>query len=313
MILKGKKILITGGAGFIGAHAVEAFLKKKAKVRVLDNFMSSQKANLEEVLSRIELIEGDIRDPKAVSQAMRGIDVVLHLAAIRSVTDSVERPHLTHEVNASGTLLLLDEAAKAKIKHFLFASTSAVYGSALAKKQKEGGGLRPISPYGVAKLAGENYADYYYNQWGLPTTAFRIFNVYGPRQNPESRYSLAIPGILSKILKNQPPLIDGDGRQMRDFVYVSDVVGAFMKALGNKKAYGQRYNLGSGQATSINQLAKILLKLTGSRIKPMYGPKRPGDPRRTCADIVKAKRDFNWFARVNLTQGLGKVVEWYQS
>ena len=301
---------MTGGAGFIGAHTVRELLSRGIQVRVLDNFMTGSRANLKEFEKGIELIEGDIRDARDVRRALRGVEAVFHLAAIRSVMKSVENPFLAHDVNATGTLRLLDEAARRRVKHFILTSTSAVYGAAAARAQKEEGRLSPISPYGSAKLAAEDYARCYFLEKNLPTTIFRIFNVYGPRQNPESRYSLVIPGVLSKIYRGRRPVIDGSGAQARDFIFIGDVLEAFMKALGNKRAFGKVYNLGSGRAASINELVSLLLKITGSSLKPVHGPRRAGDPDRTCADMRHIRKDLGWKPKVALRRGLEETVAW---
>ena len=184
-----KKVLVTGAAGFLGLHLLDALLERGHRVRVLDNFLCSRREALDGLRGRIELIEGDVRDPKAVRRAVAGTDAVFHLAAIRSVVKTVEDPVVAHEINATGTLLVLREAHAAGVKHLLFTSTSAVYGETVGRFQKEEGPLCPISPYGVAKLAAEHYARYYFLEKKFPTSAVRIFNVYGPRQNPESKYS----------------------------------------------------------------------------------------------------------------------------
>ena len=305
-----RKFLITGGAGFVGSHMVEALLKRGAKVRVLDNFMCSSKRVLDPYRKKIELVEGDIRDPRAVKSAMRSVDTVFHFAAIRSVVKTVENPLLSHEVNATGALLLLEHAHRAGVGHFVFTSTSAVYGASISNFQKEEASLKPMSPYGVAKLAAENYARYYFFEKKLPTTSVRIFNVYGPRQNPESKYSLVVPGILSKILSGERPVIDGSGEQTRDFIYISDILDALFRIRGNPKAFGKVYNLGSGRSVSINRIARILLKLSGSNLEPVRGPRRPGDPDRTCADITRIRTELGWRPRVSLEEGLKKTVAW---
>lgn len=308
-----RRYLVTGGAGFVGRHMVEALLKRGSKVRVLDNFSCASRHALHACRKKIELIEGDVRKPRDVRRAVRGVDAVFHFAALRSVVRSVENPLVSHEVNATGALLLLEESLKARVRHFIFTSTSAVYGAAVAAKQRENGALRPVSPYGIAKLAAEHYARYYFEAKKMPTTSVRIFNVYGPRQNPESKYSLAVPGILAKIKKNEPPLIDGSGKQTRDFIYIDDLLGALFQIAGNPKAYGKVYNLGAGHAISINKIVSALLRLTGSPLKAVYGPRRPGDPDRTCADISLIRRELGWRPRVSLEEGLKRAAEHYMA
>lgn len=308
-----KKVLVTGGAGFVGRHMVDALIRRGLEPRIIDNFSTSSPAALADVARKIDLIKGDIRSSADVKKAVKGMDAVFHFAAIRSVVKTVEDPLLNHEVNATGSLLLLHHAQSAGAKHFIFTSSSAVYGDAAADRQREDGRLSPISPYGAAKLASEHYALYYFRQRGLPTTSVRIFNVYGPRQNPESKYSLAVPGVSSRILKGQPPVIDGSGEQARDFVYIGDVIDAFFLILGNPKSYGQVYNLGSGTAVSVNTLVNTLLRLAGSKLEPIHGPRRPGDPERTCADISRIRRQLGWKPQVPLEEGLEAALDWARS
>lgn len=309
---KGRIALVTGGAGFVGRHLVPALLADGVRVRVLDNFMTSSRRALDPVRSRIELVTGDIRDVRAVRRAMRGVDAVFHLAAIRSVVKTVEDPFLAHDINATGVLNLLERSCEARVRRFIFTSTSAVYGDALAARQSEGGRLSPISPYGIAKLAAENYVRYYWLERRLPTTAVRIFNVYGPCQNPESRYSLVIPATLERLLRGEAPLIEGTGRQARDFVYIGDVVNALLAAWGRPRTYGEALNLGSGQATSISRLMAELSRLCGYKGRPRFGPQRPGDPERTCADIAKTRLLLDWKPKVGLRDGLRRTVDWYR-
>lgn len=306
-----KKFLVTGGAGFVGSHMVEALLERGAKVRVLDNFSCSDRRTLDPYRKKIELVEGDVRKSTDVKKAVKGQDVVFHFAAIRSVVRSVENPLVSHEVNASGPLVLLEESLRANVKHYLFTSTSAVYGASISPLQKEDAEKLPMSPYGVAKLAAEHYARYYFFEKKMPTTSVRIFNVYGPRQNPETQYSLVVPGVLSKIVRGERPVIDGSGEQARDFVYIGDILDALFKIAGNRKTYGKVYNLGSGKATSIRRIVETLLRLTASPLKAVHGPRRPGDPDRTCADISKIHRDLSWSPRVSLEEGLRRTVEEY--
>lgn len=305
-----RKILVTGAGGFVGRHMIDASLTRGLDVVGLDNFMCSSRADfLREYGRKIRLVEGDVRRFKDVQRAVKGADAVFHFAAIRSVVKTVEDPFVAHDVNATGALYLLEASLRARVKHFVFTSTSAVYGAAIAPKQREDGKLAPMSPYGVAKLAAEHYAKYYFTEKGLPTTCARIFNVYGPRQNPESRYSLVVPGVLSKIRAGERPMIDGSGEQARDFVYIGDVIDAFFRIAGDRRSYGKSYNLGAGRAHSINTLVKHLLRLTGSRLKAAHGPRRPGDPDRTCADVSLIHRDLGWRPRVSLEEGLERTVQ----
>lgn len=304
--------MVTGGAGFVGRHLVPALLDRGARVRVLDNFMTSSRRALDPVRDRIELITGDIRDGRLARKAMKGADAVFHLAAIRSVVRTVEDPFLAHDVNATGVLNLLESACRAGVRRFVFTSTSAVYGDALAARQREDGRLSPISPYGIAKLAAENYVRYYWLERRLPATAVRIFNVYGPYQNPESRYSLVIPATLERLLRGQAPLIEGTGTQARDFIYIEDVVEAMLAAWDRPRTYGEALNLGSGRATSILRLMAELSGLCGYKGLPHFGPKRPGDPERTCADIAKALRLLDWKPKVGLAEGLRRTVDGYR-
>jgi UDP-glucose 4-epimerase len=307
-----RRVLVTGAAGFVGRHSMDSLLEKGFQVTAIDNFMNSSPKDAAPYKKHCRWITGDIRNKRDVKRAMQGVDAVLHLAAIRSVAKSVEDPMLNHDVNATGTLTLLDAAASANVKHFIFTSTSAVYGAALAQFQKEEGPFKPMSPYGMAKFLAEQYARHYYKTLKLPTTSVRIFNVYGPGQNPESKYSLVVPGVLSKILKKERPVIDGTGEQTRDFVYIDDIVKAFFKIMGNPKAYGKVYNLGSGRSYSIKFIVNELLDITGSPLKPVFGPRRPGDPDRTCASIKKIASELGWKPETSLRQGLKETVQWYQ-
>lgn len=307
-----RRVLVTGAAGFVGRHSMDSLLEKGFQVTAIDNFMNSSPKDAAPYKKRCRWITGDIRNKRHAAEAVNGADVVLHLAAIRSVAKSVEDPMLNHDVNATGTLTLLDAAARAQVKHFIFTSTSAVYGAALAAFQKEEGPFEPMSPYGMAKFLAEQYVKHYYKTLKLPTTSVRIFNVYGPGQNPESKYSLVVPGVMTKILNGQSPIIDGTGKQTRDFIYIDDIVDAFFKIMGNPKAYGKVYNLGSGCSYSIRSLVSELLELSDSSLKPKYGPRRPGDPDRTCASIKKIATELGWKPKTSLRQGLRTTVQWYQ-
>ena len=306
------KYLVTGGAGFIGSNIVEELVLRGEKVRVLDNFITGNRENLRPFLKRIELIEGDIRDNNTVKMAVKGVDFVLHQAALRSVAKSVEDPVGTHDVNATGTLNILIAAKKAGVKRVVYASTCAAYGDAKKFPQRESDTIAPISPYGASKLAGESYCMVFAKTLGLEAAALRYFNVFGPRQNPESKYSSVVPAFIFDIMKNKIPVIDWDGKQSRDFVFVKDVVQANLLAAKAKKASGEVFNIGNGCATTILDLLMCIEKALGKEIPPEFGPKREGDVRKVYSDISKAKRILSFRPRVTLKHGLKLTVDWFR-
>lgn len=307
------KYLVTGGAGFIGSNIVEELVRRGEKVRVLDNFITGKRENLEPFKNKIELIEGDIRDKKIVKTALKGIDFVLHQAALRSVAKSVEDPVETHEVNATGTLNLLIAAKKAGVKRVVNASTCAVYGDAKKFPQRETDATMPISPYGASKLAGEHHCGVFAKTLGLETVSLRYFNVYGPRQNPESRYSSVVPAFIFDIMKNKTPTIEWDGKQSRDFVFVKDVVQANLLAIKVKRASGEVFNIGNGYPTMIADILRLVGKVLDKKIPPKFGPKREGDVRKVYSDISKAKRILGFKPSVTLEEGLKLTADWFVS
>lgn len=308
------KVLVTGGAGFIGSNIVEVLVKHGHDVTVLDNLLTGFRKNLRSVSKDIRFIKGDIRNARDVRKAIAKNRVIIHQAAIRSVPKSVDDPFLSHHVNASGTLLLLEEAKRAGVGRFVYASSSSVYGNATKFPQREGDPLLPLSPYGVSKLAGENYAYTYFTNFGLETVALRYFNVYGPRQNPESKYSAVVPAFLDMIRKGRSPVVDGDGRQSRDFTFVGDVVRANLAAaFGPKLCAGHAFNIGGGQEVSVLGVLKALAQATGKSVKPVFGPARKGDARRTCTDLSKARRLLGWTPQVTFKDGIRQTVEWFGS
>jgi nucleoside-diphosphate-sugar epimerase len=306
------KYLVTGGAGFIGSNIAEELVRRGAKVRVLDNFIAGKIENLKPFLNEIELIKGDIRDKKAVAKAIKGVDFVLHLAALRSVAKSVEEPIETHDVNATGTLNLLIAAKESGVRRFIYSSTCAAYGDAKKFPQRETDAVAPISPYGASKLAGENYCMVFAKTLGFEAVALRYFNVYGPRQNPESRYSSVVPAFIFDIMKGKTPVIEWDGRQSRDFVFVKDVVSANLLAVKAKKASGEVFNIGNGYATTIYDLLVNIEKTLSRNISPMLGPKREGDVRKVYSDISKAKKILGFKPQTTLKEGLRLTVEWFR-
>ena len=308
------KVLVTGGAGFIGSNIVDALVKRGEDVTVLDNFLTGFRKNLQPLWKDIRVVKGDVRNPRDVKKAVGKNRIVIHQAAIRSVPKSVDDPCLSHNVNATGTLLLLEEARRAGVQRFVYASSSSVYGDVAKFPQTEKDALLPLSPYGVSKLAGENYCYTYYSNFGLETVALRYFNVYGPRQNPESKYSAVVPAFLDMIRKGKSPVIDGDGRQSRDFTYVGDVVRANLAgAFGPKRCAGHAYNIGGGNEVSVLGVLQELVRATGKSVKPKFGPSRKGDARRTVGDLSKARRLLAWMASITFREGRQETVEWFDA
>lgn len=333
------KYLVTGGAGFIGSNIVEELAARKGLspksvegvcpqsvvyplkgtdpkvdvIRVLDNFSTGSKENLAPFTGKIELIEGDIRDKNILSKALRGIDFVIHQAALRSVAKSVEDPFATNDVNVFGTLNLLMAASAAGVKRVVYASSSSAYGDAKRFPQKETDLPVPISPYGVSKLAAEHYCVTFAKTFGLETVSLRYFNVFGPRQNPESRYSAAIPAILVKMLKNERPVAEWDGKQSRDFTYVSNVVQANLRACVVPKISGDVFNIACGATTSILDIIREANSILGLKLKPEYGLKRAGDVRKTYADISKMKNILGVKKIVGFEEGLKLTIDWFAS
>ena len=307
------KYLVTGGAGFIGSNIVEELVRRGEKVCVLDNFSTGSKENIEPFIEKIELIEGDIRDKNILSKALRGIDFVIHQAALRSVAKSVEDPFATNDVNVFGTLNLLMAAKEAGVERVVYASSSAAYGDVKTFPQKEAARPVPISPYGVSKLAAENYCITFAKTFGLETVSLRYFNVFGPRQNPESRYSAAIPAILVKMIKNERPVAEWDGKQSRDFTYVANVVQANLRACVVPKISGDVFNIACGTTTSILDIIREANKILGLKLKPEYGPKRAGDVRKTYADISKMKKILGVKKIVGFEEGLKLTIDWFKN
>ena len=303
--------LVTGGAGFIGSYLVRFFLDKGESVRVLDNFSTGKRENLEEVATRIELVEGDLNDRQAVSAAVREVDFVLHEAAIPSVPRSVEKPMESHEANASGTLVLLQEAREAGVRRLVYASSSSVYGANPELPKVETMRTEPLSPYAVAKLAAEHYCLVFHNLYGLETVALRYFNVFGPRQDPNSPYSGVVSRFIDAIVSNTPPTIHGDGEQTRDFTYVENVAQANFAACHESAAAGGVYNIGCQTRISVNELWNTMAGLTDSRLEPKREPARSGDVPHSLADISAARRDLGIDPRIGIREGLERTLSFY--
>jgi len=303
--------LVTGGAGFIGSNIVEELVKRGETVRVLDSFITGNMENLKPFMSKIELIRGDIRDKRDLKKALKDIDFVIHQAALRSVAKSVEDPFMTNDINVFGTLNLLVASKGAGVKRLVYASSSSAYGDAKAFPQRESDYASPISPYGVAKLAAENYCVTFAKTFGLETVSLRYFNVFGPRQNPESKYSAVIPMFIDKMMKGESPVVDWDGKQSRDFTYVKNVVNANLNACTVKGISGEVFNVACGRTTSVIDIVNCINKVLGKKLKPEYAPKRPGDVRKTYADISKMKKLLKIKKIVSFEEGLGHTIKWF--
>jgi nucleoside-diphosphate-sugar epimerase len=303
--------LVTGGAGFVGSHLVRFLLEQGGRVRVLDDFSTGKRENLEEVGQRIELLEGSLSSDRDVRAAVEGVEVVLHQAAIPSVPRSVEFPLESHESNATGTLRLLKSAASAGVRRLVYASSSSVYGASPTLPKVESMPTEPMSPYAVSKLSGEQYASVFHRLYGLETVSLRYFNVFGPRQDPSSPYSGVVSRFLSAITSGSPPVIHGDGEQTRDFTYIENVARANFAAIENPRAAGGVFNIGCGARVSVNELWRVMAELSGSKMEPRYAPARTGDVPHSLADIGRAREGLGYEPSVDLREGLRRTLSYY--
>jgi UDP-glucose 4-epimerase len=304
------KILVTGGAGFIGSHLINDLLKKGHSVLVLDNLSSGKKQNLEKAFSNEDFtfILGDIRDDAALKDALKGVNAVAHLAALIDVTSSVTDPVTTNDVNVAGTLKVLQSAVKGNVSQFVFASSTAVYGEAKVLPITEETPLNPISPYAASKVAGEAYCKSFQSCYGLNTVILRFFNVYGPRSE-NSPYSGVITKFLRQALKNEALNIYGDGEQTRDFIHVNDIVAALILALENPKVGGETFNVCTGVQTSINELANTINLITERNLNPKYSPARTGEIRFSYGDPSKAEDKLEFKSKVSLKEGITQLLD----
>ena len=307
------KALVTGGAGFIGSHIVDALIARGDKVRVFDNLSTGDKENLAHAWKHIEFVQGDIRNTRDIARAMAGVQCVFHEAALRSVERSVHDPSATHEVDATGTLRVLIAARDAGVKRVVYASSSSVYGENKTYPQTETLRPGPISPYAAAKFTGETYCVVFAKTFGLETVSLRYFNVFGPRQAPTSQYAAVIPKFMEAAYHGRPVEVHWDGRQSRDFTYIQNVVDANLLAAGMPGIEGEVFNIACGQSHSLLQILKELEKITGRTLTPHFGPKRAGDIRKTLADIRHAKRKLRYKPAISLRQGLERSWEWFVS
>lgn len=303
--------LVTGGAGFIGSHLVEGLLNRGHQVRVLDDLSTGQVDNFREMNPRPDLITGCVGNANTVLQAMQGVDLVFHLAALASVQRSVEAPAESHQVCATGTLHVLDAARRCGVKRVVYAASASAYGIPDSEIQSEDSPVRPLSPYAAAKLAGEAYCQAFTNTYGLETVRLRFFNIFGPRQRADSPYSGVIAIFASMLSEGRVPTLFGDGQQTRDFTYVTDVVQACLLAAEKPGVAGDVFNVGTGRGTSLLQLLEAMNQLLGTSIAPRHGDPRAGDIRHSCADISKARQRLGYEPNMLFEEGLAKTLSWY--
>lgn len=303
--------LVTGGAGFIGSHLVHRLVQLGKSVRVLDNFSSGKRDNLSDIAAQIELIEGDAAEPSVAQRACKGVDVVLHEAAVPSVPKSVADPISSHRANIEGTFQLLLAARDAMVRRFVYAGSSSAYGESETLPKIESMPTDPLSPYAVQKLTGEYYCRAFARCYGMQTLTMRYFNVFGPGQDPNSQYAAAIPAFVTAILSGNPPVVYGDGGQTRDFTYIDNVVSANLLAAGAEKTSGEAINIACGSRISINAIIEEICKYFGKNIRPKYVEERQGDIRHSAADIGLAKRLIGYEPIVSTSEGLRLTMDWY--
>lgn len=310
-----KQYLVTGGAGFIGSHIVRALLEHGAAVRVLDNFSSGKRENLAGFNSlkngsRFELIEGDLRDASVAADAMRGVEIIFHEAAFVSVPESMEKPQECFDVNITGTSTLFEAARKVGVRRAVIASSAAVYGDSESLPLKEDAPLRPLSPYAVSKRVDEMFGQLYTSSFALEVVALRYFNVYGPRQRPDSMYAAAVPIFIRHLRDGQPITVFGDGGQTRDLIFVGDVVRANLIASDHPSAAGKIFNICTGKSTSILDLLGVLYKLFPNPLKPGFSPARAGDIYKSLGSPAYAGKIIGFQAQTSLADGLKETVHW---
>ena len=307
-----KRVVVTGGAGFIGSALVRRLLEDGETVAVIDNLLTGYERNLTEVRDRIEFHDADIRDGRAIAGLVRGADVVYHLAAIPSVPRSIDDPVPSHEVNIDGTFNVLRASADARVRRVVYAASSSGYGDSETLPKVETMLPLPKSPYAVQKLVGEYYASVFYSCFGLETVALRFFNVYGPRQDPSSPYSGVLSLFMKHLIARTPPTLFGDGEQSRDFTYVEDVAELCTKAARAANAAGNMYNAGNGGRYTLNFVWDLLQKMEGVTLPAQYGPPRAGDVRHSMADTAASVADLGHAPRFTMEEGLKRTLAWYK-
>jgi UDP-glucose 4-epimerase len=309
------RVLVTGGAGFIGSNLTEALLQKGHGVRVLDDFSTGKKQNLvfEKAYPSLEIVEGDIRDLPTCQKAVQGMEYVFHQGALPSVQRSVEDPESSNAVNVGGTLNILLSARDHGVKRVMYAASSSVYGDTPTLPKHEEMPPNPLSPYALQKHVGEHYCRLFYQLYGLETISLRYFNIFGPKQDPNSLYSAVIPKFIDALLEGRPPIIYGDGEQSRDFTYIENVVQANLLAMSADQLHGEAVNIACGQRISLNQLWSALKEILGSKQDPIYQEPRRGDVKHSLADIRKAKELIQYGPKVGIEMGLRKTVDFFRN
>ncbi|MEI8257179.1 MAG: SDR family oxidoreductase [Deltaproteobacteria bacterium] len=306
------RVLVTGGAGFIGGHLVDALVAEGADVRVLDNFSTGRRSNIEHNLAKIELLEGDVRDVETCAKAVDGIELIFHEAAVPSVARSVEDPVTSNEVNVGGTVKLLDAARKAGVKRVVYAASSSAYGETEVLPKVETMTPAPVSPYAISKLAAELYMTTFGRLYGIKTCSLRYFNVFGPRQDPKSHYAAVIPKFVTSLLGGTAPVIYGDGEQTRDFCFIENVVSANLLA-AKADVNGEVVNIACGERVSLRQLVQFVNTELGTDILPEHAEARRGDIRHSLADIRAAQKLLGYQVKYDLRAGLRKTIDYYRA
>ena len=306
-------VVVTGGAGFIGSHIVDALLARGDEVRVVDSLVTGNMDNLRVAADRIHFVQADVCEAETLAEVFKGADYVIHQAALASVPLSVEQPLVVNQACVTGTLTVLHEAVKANVKRVVYAGSSSCYGDRPFSANRETDCPMTLSPYAVAKLAGEYYSHAFFHSYGLETVCLRYFNVFGPRQDPNSQYSAVIPLFITWMLSGKPPIVYGDGHQSRDFTYVENVVQGNLKALTAPNVAGKSFNLADGRATTLLELINVLSRQLNCEVTPDFQPPRVGDIRDSMSDITSAVRELGYNPEITLEQGLERSIDYYKS
>ena len=308
------KVLVTGGAGFIGSNLADELVGQGAKVVIIDNLITGFRENLEEISGDFDFIEGDLNDPTALNKAIEGVEIVFHEAAVPSVPRSVADPNETHQACVNATFNLLLKAKESGVRKFIYAASSSAYGDQEILPKVETMRPEPLSPYSAAKLVGEYYCSVFSQVYGLETLSLRYFNVFGPRQNPSSQYSGVISRFIDALMTGEQPVIYGDGEQTRDFTYIANITNANIKAAQMTRGFGGVANVANGERVSLNELLEVMKRVTGRNdITPIYEAPRKGDVKHSQADNSRACEWFGYEKLVDLEPGITKTIDWWKT